>query len=170
MAVQVLARLATNHPEVRLTMIGPDKGDGSLDRTRRVADECGISELVDMPGGVPKGEVPAHLAQGDIFLNTTNVDNTPVSVLEAMACGLCVVSTNVGGIPYLLEHEVDALLVPPNDPQAMAAAVNRLFVEPGLAARISHNARTKVEGFDWSKVLPRWNCLLWSLATSTLQK
>jgi glycosyltransferase involved in cell wall biosynthesis len=170
LAVQALARLATNHPEVRLTMIGPDKGDGSLDRTRRVADELGVSDRVGLPGGVPKGEVPARLAEGDIFLNTTNVDNTPVSVLEAMACGLCVVSTNVGGIPYLLEHEVDALLVPPNDLEAMAVAVNRLLVEPGLATRISHNARTKAEGFDWSKVLPQWDSLLSTLATSTVRK
>ena len=62
---------------------------------------------------------------GDIFLNTTGVDNAPVSVVEAMACGLCVVSTNVGGIPYLLEHEYDSLLVPSNDPAAMATAVRK---------------------------------------------
>jgi glycosyltransferase involved in cell wall biosynthesis len=100
------------------------------------------------------------MSQGDIFLNTTNVDNTPVSVLEALACGLCVVSTDVGGIPYLLEHEEDALLVPPDDAEAMAAAVRRVLTEPGLAERLSRNARKKAEGFDWSVVLPQWERLL----------
>ena len=77
-----------------------------------------------------------------------------------MACGLCVVSTNVGGIPYLLEHEYDSLLVPPNDPTAMADAIRRIVTEPGLASHLSQNARQKVEQFDWSKVLPQWEELL----------
>jgi glycosyltransferase involved in cell wall biosynthesis len=96
----------------------------------------------------------------DIFLNTTNVDNTPVSIMEAMASGLCIVSTNVGGISYLLEHERDALLVPPDDPEAMAGAVRRLLTEPELAARLSNNARRKAEEFDWATVLPKWKELL----------
>jgi glycosyltransferase involved in cell wall biosynthesis len=106
--------------------------------------------------------------QGDIFLNTTNVDNTPISVLEAMACGLCVVSTNAGGIPYLLEHERDALLVPPDDAQAMARAVHRILTEPGLAESLSENARRKVEQFDWCAVLPQWE-RLFSLVGQTIR-
>ena len=79
------------------------------------------------------------------------------------AVRLCVVSTNVGGIPYLLEHEHDALLVPPNDPAAMATAVRRLLTEPGLAERLSRNARQKAEQFDWSTILPQWEALLMSV-------
>ncbi|MBA3257451.1 MAG: glycosyltransferase family 4 protein, partial [Pyrinomonadaceae bacterium] len=94
----------------------------------------------------------------------TNVDNAPVSVLESMACGLCVVSTNVGGIPYLLKHEEDALLVPPDDAQAMAAAVRRIYSEPGLAERLSRKGRAKVEQFDWSAILPQWEALLSAVA------
>jgi glycosyltransferase involved in cell wall biosynthesis len=105
------------------------------------------------------------MSRGDIFLNTTNVDNTPISVLEAMACGLCVVSTNVGGIPYLLEHEHDALLVPPDDPAAVATAVRRLLTEPDLAEQLSRNARQKAEKFDWSIILPQWEALLISVLT-----
>jgi glycosyltransferase involved in cell wall biosynthesis len=76
-----------------------------------------------------------------------------------MACGLGVVSTNVGGIPYLLNDEEDALLVPPSDPEAMAAAVRRILTEPGLAVRLSQNARHTVEHFDWSVVLLQWEAL-----------
>lgn len=94
------------------------------------------------------------------------MDNAPVTVTEAMACGLCVVSTAVGGIPYLLTHEEDALLVPPNDPEAMAAAVRRILAEPGLARRLSENARKKTEKFDWSVILPQWEALLTSVAQS----
>ena len=103
---------------------------------------------------------PDWLTKADIFINTTNVDNMPISVLEAMASGLCVVSTNVGGIPYLLEDESDALLVPPNDPQAMTAAVCRILTEPGLAEKLSSNARKKAEQFDWSVIMPQWEAIL----------
>jgi glycosyltransferase involved in cell wall biosynthesis len=85
-------------------------------------------------------------------------------VLEAMACGLCIVSTNVGGLTYLLEDEHDALLVPPNDPAAMAAAVRRLLTEPGLAERLSRNARHKAEEFDLSVILPQWERLIETVA------
>ena len=113
-----------------------------------------------MTGGIPNTEVPRWLNRGEIFLNTTNVDNTPVSVIEAMACGLPIVSTNVGGLPYLLQDGEDALLVPPNDVEAMRAAVHRVLTEPGLAKRLSRNARRKAETFDWANILPMWRELL----------
>lgn len=163
MAIRVAGLLVEDFPDLQLQMMGPDK-DGSQERTRNLANELGAGERFFFPGRIAKAEVPARLNEGDIFLNTTNVDNTPVSVIEAMACGMCVVSTNVGGIPYLLEHEVDALLVPPGDAEAMAAAVRRLLTEPRLAERLSRNARRKVEAFDWSVVLPQWEALFAAVA------
>jgi glycosyltransferase involved in cell wall biosynthesis len=164
MAIRVLALLQPDFREIRLTMIGPDKGDGSLRRARRLAERLGVCDHVSFAGGVPKQEVPRWLNQGDIFLNTTNVDNTPVSVLEAMACGLCVVSTDAGGVPYLVEPGQDALLVGREDPEAMACAVRRILQEPGLAQRLSENGRAKVEKLDWSVVLPQWESLLSAVA------
>lgn len=156
LAVEVLSRLTADFPNVSLAMVGPDKGDGSFQRTQARAAVLGVSDHIRLTGGVSKISVPGTLAKGDIFLNTTNIDNTPVSVMEAMACGLCVVSTYVGGLPYLLEDGVDALLVPPDDPEAMAAAVRRVLTEPGLAEKLSVNARRKAEGFDWAVILPQW--------------
>jgi glycosyltransferase involved in cell wall biosynthesis len=159
MAPEIVARLAADLPDVYLTMVGPDKGDGSLQLTQQIAKDLGVSGMIRFPGGVPKEEVAYWLQGGDIFINTTNIDNTPISVLEAMACGLCVVSTNVGGIPYLLENEKDALLVSPDDSEAMAFAIRRILTEPGLAEKLSTNARKKVERFDWSVILPQWEKL-----------
>ena len=144
----------------QIRMVGPDKGDGSYQRVLALVEQKGLGGSFTFPGGVKKEKVPEELILGDIFLNTTNVDNTPISLMEAMASGLCIVSTNVGGIPYLLEDGVDALLVPPDDPQAMADAIRRIISEPGLAGRLSANARRKAESFDWSVVLPQWEVLL----------
>ncbi|HET8984449.1 MAG TPA: glycosyltransferase family 4 protein [Trueperaceae bacterium] len=166
---RVLAEVAAVYPATspvgaRLTMIGSDQGDGSLQSTEAVATELGIRDQLVLKGRVPKADVPQHLSKGDIFINTTDVDNVPITVLEAMACGLCVVTTDVGGLPYLLADGVDALLVPRDDPKAMANAVLRIIEEPGLADRLSNNGRAKAESFDWSKVLPRWRSLIANVA------
>jgi glycosyltransferase involved in cell wall biosynthesis len=166
LAVETLARLVPSHPEASLLMVGPDRGDGSLAATREAAERLGVSERLAIQPGVPKAEVPAWLQKGDIFLNTTDVDNTPVSVLEAQACGLCVVSTNVGGLPYLLEDGKDALLVLPHDAEAMAGAARRILTVPGLAARLSRNARLKAERYDWAVVLPQLEAILREVAGS----
>jgi glycosyltransferase involved in cell wall biosynthesis len=155
----VMALLISDFPNAHLTMIGPDK-DRSLLATQSLASELGVINHITFPGRVASETVPSWLDQGDIFLNTTNVDNAPVSVLQAMAVGLCVVSTNVAGIPYILENERDGLLVPPNDAPAMARAVARILTDNDLAARLSSNAHKRVEHFDWSNVLPKWTHLL----------
>jgi glycosyltransferase involved in cell wall biosynthesis len=159
LAVRVLARVASEIDEARLTMVGADK-DGSLAKVRAEAEQLGVLDRITFTGGVPKSDVPRWLATADIFLNTTTIDNTPVSVLEAMATGLLVVSTAVGGIPYLLEDEQDSILVPSDDVEKMAQAVKRLLNEPVLAARVSRNARAKSETFGWDSVLPQWEELL----------
>jgi len=157
LAVRVVANLAPRLLQIRLSMGGGDGGDGSLQKTKNLVEEQGISRLVEFPGRISKPDIPLWLQKGDIFINTPNVDNTPISVMEAMASGLPIVSTNVGGIPYLLEDDHDALLVPPNDVVAMSDAIERILTEPGLSERLSKNARQKVEKFDWSVILPVWD-------------
>ena len=160
LAVDVVSRLARSFPDITLHMVGPDKGDGSGEALAGHINELGMQGRVSVMGSIKKRDVPAALQWGDVFLNTTNIDNTPVTVLEAMACGLCVVTTNVGGLPYLLEDEKDALLVPPGDPEAMAAAVTRVLTEPDLANRLSVEGRKKAEGFDSQWILHEWEALL----------
>lgn len=160
LAPRILALLTKTMQNVRLTMVGPDKGDGSLQRMLKLASALDLQDKINIVGIVENQHIPARLDQGDIFINTTNFDNTPLSLIEAMACGLCIVSTNVGGIPYLLEDGVDALLVPPDDPGSMADAVKEVVSNSKLAATLSLNARKKVEKFDWSVVLPAWEELL----------
>src|SRR5690606_23200372 len=126
--------------------------DGSFQATRQAAIRLGIEDSLQLVKGVAKVDVPSYISRGDIFLNTTTIDNTPVSVLEAMACGLCVVSTNVGGIPYMLQHEHNALLVPTGDAKAMAAGVSRVLNEPMLAGTLSQNAQRYTEQLDWSAI------------------
>lgn len=166
MAVEVLARVRAERPEARLTMYGADK-DGSLERVREAARRLGVQEAVELHGAIPKQHVGPALAEADVFLNTTDIDNAPVSVLEAMACGLCVVSTDAGGVPYLVDDGVDGLLVKPGDADGMARAVLRILCEEGLSVRLSAMARRKAERHNWAAVLDEWLELLARVAGET---
>ena len=160
LAIETLALLAPRFPAVRLTMIGADKGDGSLQRVVERAQELGVTERLEITGRLPRSEVSKHLAASDILINTTNIDNTPLSILEAAASGCCIVSTSVGGIPFLLHDQRDALLVPPSDAAAMSAAVAHILTEPTLAGRLSRHARELAETCDWPPVLDQWETTL----------
>jgi glycosyltransferase involved in cell wall biosynthesis len=164
MAVRVLALLKQDYPSVQLLMVGPDKSDGSLEKMERAAARLGVTDALSWIGPVPKSEVPRVLNQGDIFLNTTRYESFGVSVMEAAACGLPIVTTNAGELSYLWQDNHDALVVDVDDAPAMAEAIRRLLTESDLAGKLSHNARAKAEQYDWSLILPQWEKLFTELA------
>lgn len=159
MAIEVLKELGMSYPTATLCMVGPDK-DGSMQACKNLVKKYDLIDKVKFTGALTKAAWHQLSLGYDIFINTTNVDNTPVSVMEAMALGLPVVSTNVGGIPYLLTHEKDALLCEPKEVQGMVHQIIRLLETPELAESISLNARQKVEQFDTEKVKMQWVKLL----------
>jgi glycosyltransferase involved in cell wall biosynthesis len=161
MAIHVLAALRVRHPEARLVMAGPDKG--LLDRTRRLAVELGVADAVEFPGFLDAEGKHRQGAASDIFINTNRIDNRPLAVVEAAAMGLVVVATAVGGVPDLLTHERNALLVPSEDVAAMVAAIERLIADPALAARLSSAGPALASSSAMSGVAPAWERLLAAL-------
>lgn len=159
-AVKAINLLRQDYPEIRLLLLGEDKKDGTKENILRLVDDFRLVNSVNWIGFVPRVEVPLKLQTCDIFLNTTLYEGFGTSLVEAAACGLCIVTTNVGELSYLWEDGFDALLVPPNDPKAMAAAVKRILEEPGLAEKLSRNARKKAEKFDWGKIIPQWEAVI----------
>jgi glycosyltransferase involved in cell wall biosynthesis len=157
LAIEILQELIKRGHEASLCMVGPDK-DGSLDLCKKVASENGLD--VTFTGGLSKQQWTTLASEYDIFLNTTNFDNMPVSVIEAMALGMVVVSTNVGGLPFLLKDGEDALLLPPGDRYAFADAIEQLLEDDEKVETISRNARQKAESFDWKIVKLQWLNLL----------
>ena len=156
MAIKVAAKLNENGFDCQLCMVGPD-GDGSFLFAQKLARELKID--VSLKGKMNKLDWIQLSTNYNIFLNTTNFDNMPVSVIEAMALGFPIVSTNVGGIPNLIDHGVDGLLVDENDVDAMVNQIINLKNNPELVKRLSLNARKKAEEFDWHEVKAKWNSL-----------
>lgn len=153
MAVKVLFELQKTFPNASLTMVGPDK-DGSLNTTKFFAESLGVT--VNFTGQLSKEAWRKLALEHDFFINTSNFDNTPVSVMEAMALGLPIVSTNVGGIPYLLNHKATALLVSANDVDQMTNSILYLITNSKNTIVMAQNARRKIEKMDWEVVKRQW--------------
>jgi glycosyltransferase involved in cell wall biosynthesis len=162
MAVRVLDRLRQEFPDATLVMAGEEKGIGG--EVRRAVERLGLSDRVRFSGFLDKRGKQSEGDTADLFLNTSHIDNTPVSLIEACALGLPVVTTDVGGLSDLLTDGETGLLVPDEDCRAMAAAVTRLLNDPGLAERLSTNGRLMAERYDWARVWPLWEELLTGLA------
>ena len=157
MAVKVFIKLKANFPETKICMVGPKKDD-SYAKTLQFAKKNNVEVI--FTGKLSKQEWIELSKDYNVFINTTHFDNTPISVIEAMALGLPVVSTNVGGIPFLLEQNVNALLVDDDDVDGMTNQIKHLFTEPNLALNLSKKGKESVESFDWEIVKKEWIELL----------
>jgi glycosyltransferase involved in cell wall biosynthesis len=157
MAIKVFIKIKESFPEAKICMVGPKK-DQSYSKTMKFARKNNVE--VTVTGKLSKEDWIELSKDYNIFINTTHFDNTPISVIEAMALGLPVVSTNVGGIPYLLKHENNALLVNDNDAEDMIKQINRIITDPDLAHKLSINGKITVKEFDWELVKNQWIELL----------
>jgi glycosyltransferase involved in cell wall biosynthesis len=157
MALKVFIKIKADFPEAKICMVGPKKDD-SYAKTLQFAKKNNVEVI--FTGKLSKQEWIELSKDYNVFINTTHFDNTPVSVIEAMALGLPVVSTNVGGIPYLLEQNVNLLLVDDDDDVGMTNQIKHLFTEPNLALNLSKKGKKSVERFDWEIVKKEWIELL----------
>lgn len=159
MAARVVKNLVSDYPEVKLLMVGREE-DQELSEFKLLLKELDIEKNVIIAGQLKREEWVAQSVSYDVFISTTNIDNTPMSLIEAMALGLPVVSTNVGGVPYLVEDMKNGLLVPPNDDEAMAQVIKQLITTPDLVQELTANGRTLAEQCSWEVVRVAWKEVL----------
>ncbi|MEH6535802.1 MAG: glycosyltransferase family 4 protein [Psychroserpens sp.] len=153
LAVKVLKSLKTSYPDAELCMVGPDS-DGSLKQVETLAKKYNLN--VKFTGKLTKKEWISLSKDYNIFINTTNFDNTPVSVIEGMALGLPIVSTNVGGMPFLINNGKDGILVEPKDVDKMVKAIIYVLNNKSKRQEIIKNARLRAEQFDWKNIKKLW--------------
>ena len=135
--LDAFAAMHAGQPDLRVLLVGGGPQDANL---KAQAQRLGVADKVVFTGRLDRDQMAALYRDADLTLNPSRVDNMPVSVLEAMACGVPVVTTDVGGIPFLVSHERTALLVPADAPQAMADSQTSM---PRLA--VCHTA----SGITW---------------------
>ena len=148
MLVEVLSQLRDEN--VRLLVIG----DGPLGAAMRArAEALDLLDRIELCGALPHEAALEAIARGAVLLLPSLWEGLPIVLLEAMAIGVPVVASAVGGVPEVVEHEGTGLLVDRQAPERYAEAVRRLLQEPDLHAKITAGARRLVaEHFSWTAV------------------
>lgn len=150
--LEAFARIQLRRPDATLTVAGYGSEESRL---RGLAASLGLNG-VRFVGRVDPEGMPRLYDEADIFLNSSVIDNQPVSVLEAFAAGLPVISTQVGDLAALVRDGETGVGVPPGDPGAMAEAVMTLLADHERAVGIARRARHEVERYTWPYVRGRW--------------
>lgn len=150
--LRAFARIQAQFPDATLTLVGSGSQQAAI---RECAQTLQVRH-VTFAGRVPPEDIHRYYAAADIYIQAPSIDNMPLSVLEAFASGMPVVSTDVGGVPSILRHGVDGLLAPDDDDDALAAAVIRLLNTPSLARDLAASAHATLAAYEWPVVREGW--------------
>lgn len=152
--LRAFRRVQDVHPDAGLTVAG----DGSLRaRLHALAAELGLRN-VTFTGAVAPGDMPGLYDRADLYVNASVIDNMPQSILEAYAAGTPVVSSDAGGIPFIVRHGVTGVLVPAGDSAALAAGILELLADPDRARGLAAAGREQcVTTYAWSAVAREWD-------------
>jgi len=154
--IRAYAILKESHRDARLTVAGCGREEPRLRRLAGSLRADGIRFI----GRVEPRDMPSLCDDAGIFANASDVDNQPVSILEAFAAGLPVVTTPTGGIAAMVRENETGLVVPRRSPVRMAAAMTSLIQSPGHARRMAARARREVDAYTWPSVRDAWHSLI----------
>jgi glycosyltransferase involved in cell wall biosynthesis len=150
--LKAFALLKRDVPDATLTVTGYGSEEARL---KRFVDAERLTG-VHFAGKVAPDDMPKVYDAADVFLNTSVVDNQPVSILEAFAAGLPVVTTPTGDIASLVRHQETGVIVPPFDPQSLAEAIRWVLTHPDAARRVAGRAYHSTAAFTWPAVRDQW--------------
>ena len=154
-------RIVSRHPAARLLLVGAGGADlhNCEEELRRYVEETGLRESVVFTGFVER--VEPWLQAADVFVFPTEEEAFGIALVEAMACGLPIVTTWTGGVRDIITRDHDALVVEPGLPDPLAEAIDRLLTDPTLAARLGSEARRTATGrFSRDAVVSRYAQLI----------
>ena len=154
LAIKTLSILKANFPDLRLTMIGPDKG--ILPQAKELVEALGLEDSVDFIGPVANEKLAFYYQSHAVYLNTTSFESFGTAVVEAAATELPIVSTKVGELPYLWEHDVNIKFAPEIEAKSFAKEVEDLLINPSKAVQIGHAGANRVQEFEWNSINENW--------------
>ncbi|MGZ3306301.1 MAG: glycosyltransferase family 4 protein, partial [Asticcacaulis sp.] len=135
-----LGRLA-GEPSWRATLTG----DGDIEKTREEVKKLNIAERVSVPGWISDQEFRRLLDEAQILALPSHDENLPLSVVEAFARGIAVISTDVGALPDIVENEKTGLVIQPGDVDGLTQAIERLLNDKALREKLGKNGRAMYE-------------------------
>jgi len=151
--LRAFARLRERMPAARLTIagVGPER-----ERLLALMHELGVVDTVEFCGRLDRAQMARLLGSADLLLNASRVDNMPNSLLEALAAGVPVVTTDAGGIPSMVEHERTALIAPVDDAETLAEYAWRLLADRTLAANCAVAGHNEAKRHSWQQLRGQW--------------
>jgi glycosyltransferase involved in cell wall biosynthesis len=152
-AIKAVSLVQKDIPEIHLMVAGSGPQREELEALVR---SLALQGKVEFVGRLEPNDMVALYQGSDAMLNPATVDNMPNSILEAMACAVPVISTDVGGVPFLVKHEVTALLVPAADERRMADAIKCLYLDRELGDTLARAGLEDVRQYAWSEVKDQW--------------
>lgn len=153
LAIKTISILKQKYPNIHLTMIGPDKGFQKS--SEELIEKLNLKDYISILGKIPNEELHKYFHNHHVYVNTTLYESFGSAILEAASCGIPIVSTNVGELPYIWEDNKEILLCT-SDENEFAQKVSRIFENQDLEKTLSINARKKAEQFDWKNIKNRW--------------
>jgi glycosyltransferase involved in cell wall biosynthesis len=161
--MRAFASVQKEYPGAQLDLVGT----GTLEhRIRSLVAALNLPN-VRFLGAISRKEIGACYGAADIFVNASNLDNMPVSVLEAFAAGTPVATTAPEGMKYIVSHERTGLLSRPGDATALAQSILRILNDPELAARLAQNAFEESKRYRWTAVRAQWMSVYRNLVSNS---
>lgn len=151
-AIEGFALFSKQYPNATMSIAGTGEQRSELEHQVASLD---LNERIHFLGRLERNEMAKLYSSADILLNTSLVDNTPNSIIEALACGLVVVSSDVGGIPCLVSDNKHAFLIPPSAPQRVADKLIEVLLNKKTAQEIALNGHNMVTRFTPEVVIPQ---------------
>jgi glycosyltransferase involved in cell wall biosynthesis len=159
--IKAFAQVVAEVPDARLVFCG----SGETDYAKELGDKLGISANIVFRGWIPESGIADQLAAATVFCLPSYDEGLPMGILEAMSSGVAVVTTPVGGVPDVLTHERNALLVKPGDVPDLGKQLTRLLQDASLRKRLSEEALRDSVAFRPDRISEEWAAMYNSLAT-----
>ena len=168
--IQAFARVAERHPQAQLRIAGEaDSMPKYAARCRKLVENAGLVGQVRFLGGLSAEETRAELAQAQAMVLASRQETAPVAVAEAQAAGCPVIATAVGGVPHMIAHEENGLLVPANDISALAQALDRVLSRPEETRMWGRRAREAASRHRLDRVIDRTLAVYEAVLTSEVR-
>lgn len=147
--VESFAEVVKQFPSAELILVG----EGPLEK--KIKDriqELGLEDRVRMPGYIDNAELPQYYRSADVVALSSQRENHPITLLEAMSCGTSVVAPSIGAIPEIVDNGTNGLLYPVGDADALSTVLERLLSDVGLRSQLGDAGRKEAQNeFDWSR-------------------
>jgi glycosyltransferase involved in cell wall biosynthesis len=158
LAIKLLYEVKKKYPLATLTMVGPDKG--MLKDTIDCISSLQLKDSVFLTGALDNNKLYQYYQTHDVFINTTSFESFGVAVMEAASCGIPIISTNVGEIPFLFKDKQNILLVNSFDEVDFSKQIDELFQSSTLSNNLVLNAKILANKYDWKIISLMWYKIL----------